>query len=88
MPQHDVSELLHILFQALEDSTPEFAAIQGLFRGNMVSYIGSPDKGGWRSREEAFMDLQVYMNVCVCVCVYICIYMCVCSCVCVYTNTL
>mmetsp|Transcript_7686 Transcript_7686/g.18713 ORF Transcript_7686/g.18713 Transcript_7686/m.18713 type:complete len:1339 (-) Transcript_7686:66-4082(-) len=61
--QHDCSELLHILFEALRKASKDkFGAVQSLFQGASVSYIGSEERGVWRGREETFLGLQLQVE--------------------------
>lgn len=60
--QHDVSEFLHKLFDALERATDEFDDIRSLFHGHVVNYIGCPEKKIWRFRDEAFLTLQLQVE--------------------------
>ena len=60
--QHDASELLHKLFDALEKATSNFEGVRSLFQGMNVNYIGCPERQIWREKDEIFMTLQLQVQ--------------------------
>lgn len=62
LQQHDVSELLHKLFDALERATDRFDDIRHLFFGKMINYVGCPERCVWRCRSEAFLTMHLQVQ--------------------------
>ena len=57
--QHDISELMRVLFEALGLATRGFSKVEDMYRGKLLSYITAPVRGVSRHRDEPFLDLQL-----------------------------
>lgn len=60
--QHDVQELLRVLFDALEtawDGTPQHSLINDLYQGSVLDYVKCSHCGHKSARRDAYLDLQL-----------------------------
>uniref|UniRef100_A0A7S4GIH8 Ubiquitin carboxyl-terminal hydrolase 47 n=1 Tax=Eutreptiella gymnastica TaxID=73025 RepID=A0A7S4GIH8_9EUGL len=57
--QHDVQELLRVLFDALGQTSDDFAAVKALYEAHLEDYITCPERDVTRCRREPYMDLQL-----------------------------
>jgi ubiquitin C-terminal hydrolase/predicted N-acetyltransferase YhbS len=60
--QHDVQELLRVLFDALEtawDGTPQHSLINELYQGSVLDYVKCSHCGYKSARRDTYLDLQL-----------------------------
>lgn len=60
--QHDVQELLRVLFDALEtawDGTPQHSLINDLYQGSVLDYVKCAHCGYKSARRDTYLDLQL-----------------------------
>lgn len=60
--QHDVQELLRVLFDALEtawDGTPQQSLINDLYQGSVLDYVKCAHCGYKSARSDTYLDLQL-----------------------------
>jgi len=63
--QHDASELMRVLFEALARAAPGaegFGPIAALYQGELTSFVSCEERGLRSVRAEAFQDLQVQVR--------------------------